>query len=270
MDVGICTAQRDGDPKNSFHNRWRFSQTWNKLQITERTLLMWDLNPYKTHSMQQHDTLRSLLNITEFFFHQVIKDTWVRDTLLATDCPRQPRHNKAKATAQVATANTLFKATTSWSWTQLAPGLWGRCWFKLRFCDEAKMPATHTRPKWWKVTLKRTNWPFPAAHLKGAFASGRRPGIRPSFVFLLVRFGNIAQDESCACQKQQIKQLQVSLLRLCWHLPNIAPKMPRPATKQTSFHSKHPHWLKGANYEFCKRWYSHSLVLSSVTHPSRT
>ena len=209
MDVGICTAQRDGDPKSSFHNRWRFSQTWNKLQITERTLLMWDLNPYKTHSMQQHDTLRSLLNITEFFFHQVIKDTWVRDTLLATDCPRQPRHNKAKATAQVATANTLFKATTSWSWTQLAPGLWGRCLFKLRFCDEAKMPATHTRPKWWKVTLKRTNWPFPAAHLKGAFASGRRPGIRPSFVFLPVRFGNIAQDESCACHANTAPATQI-------------------------------------------------------------
>ena len=134
--------------KDSFHNRWRFSQTWNKLQITERTMLMWDLNPNKTRLMQQHDTLRNLLNIIYWIFfqgHQVTKDTWVRDTLLATDCPRQPRHNKAKATAQVATASTLFKATTSWSWTQLAPGLWGRCLFKLRFCDEAKTPfATHT------------------------------------------------------------------------------------------------------------------------------
>ena len=91
-----------------------------------------------------------------------------------------------KILAQVATANTLFKASASWSWTQLAPGLWGRCLFKLRFFDETKTPfATHTRPKRWKV-------PFPAAHLQGAFASGRRPGIRPSFVFLLVRFGNIA------------------------------------------------------------------------------
>ena len=69
-----------------------------------------------------------------------------------------------------------------------------------------------------------------------------------------ISFGSPAQHSSFlhfpSCQIRQHRA--TSQLRLPRKMtlqvtsPNTAP-----ATKQTSFHSKHPHWLKGANDGFC-------------------
>ena len=187
--------------KDSFHNRWRFSQTWNKLQITERTMLMWDLNPNKTRLMQQHDTLRNLLNIIYWIFSRATK--WPKTLGFETHCLPPIVH--------------ASQGTT-----------------RPRQRPKLPQPARYLKPPHPEVgrnwhqdcgAVVCLSFGFVTKQKRHLRRTRRRPGIRPSFVFLLVRFGNIAQDESCACHANTAPATH-KMLRLPRNRPHYIRNVP--------------------------------------------